>query len=96
MSNEKWTLGMRGQVLLTKFSQLDWGRKRGGETNEKKKEKKRRKERGRDLRERESNLSLDFPVIDSENSGEARSKVGPHCKSYAWAPDLWSFDNSER
>ena len=81
---------------MTKFSQLVLGRKSGGETNENKKEKKRRNERGRNFRERDSNFSLDFLVIGSENSGEARSKAGPHCKSYTWALDLWSFDNSER
>ena len=31
-------------------------------------------------------------MIDPANFGKARSKVGPHCKSYAWVPVLRSFD----
>ena len=69
---------------MTKFSQLVWGRKRGGETN------KREKENG--ARERESTFSLDFSAIGPSNSDETRSKVDPHYKSYTWVPVLWSFD----
>ena len=39
-----------------------------------------------------SNFSLDFPAIGAAVSGETRSKVDPHYKSYAWVPVLWSFD----
>ena len=81
MSNEKWKLGMRGQVLLTKFSQpvLGEGKRKG------KKEKKV-------FRESVFNFSLDFPTIGPAVSGKTRSKVDPYCKSYAWVPVLWSFD----
>ena len=51
---------------------------------------KRKKERG--FLERDSNFSLNFPVIGPSNSGEATRKFGPHCKSYTWVPVLWSFD----
>ena len=40
-----------------------------------------------------SNLSLDFSMIGPSVSVEARSKVAPHGKGYAWAPVLGSFDN---
>ena len=39
-----------------------------------------------------STFSLGFPVIRPSKSGETRSKVGPHYKSYTWVPILWSFD----
>ena len=45
--------------------------------------------------EREAPIS-NFPAIGPSVSGEARSKVSPHGKGYAWVPVLWSFDNSER
>ena len=48
--------------------------------------------RERNFRERDSNFSQNFSVIGQSNSGDARSKVGPHCKSYTWVPVLWSFD----
>ena len=48
------------------------------------------------FRERGSNFSLNFPAIGPSVSGEARSKVAPHGKSYAWVPVLWIFDNYER
>ena len=48
------------------------------------------------FRERKSNFSLNFPAIGPSNSGEARSKVTLRCKGYAWAPVMWSFDNSGR
>ena len=44
------------------------------------------------FRERVSNFSLDFPKIGPTVSGETRSKVDPHYKSYAWVPVLLSFD----
>ena len=59
----------------------------------------RRREGGRrenceaeNFRERVSNFSLDFPAIGPLVSDEARSKVAPHGKGYAWAPVLGSFD----
>ena len=69
---------------LTNLTQpIEWGKRE-------RKGKGERKER--DFRERHSTFSLDFPVIGSANFAEARSKVGPHCKSYAWVPVLGSFD----
>ena len=55
-------------------------------------EKKEKERKERDFRERSSTFSLDFSVIGPANSGEARSKVGPHFKSYAWVLVLGSFD----
>ena len=82
-TNEGLTCGMRGQVLLTSPNWFGEG----------KKEKRRGKERNEGIfRVRSSHFSLHFPVIGSANSSEARSKVGPHCKGYAWVPVLWSFD----
>ena len=50
----------------------------------------------RDFRVRSSHFSLGFPVIGPLNSSGTRGKVDPHCKSYTWVPEVWSFDNSER
>ena len=58
-------------------------------------ELEREKERERKegiFRERGSNFSLDFPVIGQSVSDEARSKVAPHGKGYAWAPVSGSFE----
>ena len=41
-------------------------------------------------------IGLDRELGYDKNSGETRSKVGLHCKGYAWVSVLWSFDNSER
>ena len=81
-------VAMRGQVLLTKSSNLIWeGRKREEERDQ-------TEERGKvwDFRERNSTFSLKFPTIGPSVSGEARSKVAPHGTNYAWVPDLGSFD----
>ena len=51
-----------------------------------------KREKERIFKERNSNFFLNFSVIGPSNSGEARSKIGPHCKSYTWVPLLWSFD----
>ena len=69
-------------------NRMGWGEKRG----------KKDREEGREgfQRERVSNFSLNFPVIRLSNPSEPRGKVAPHCKSYAWVPVFWSFDNSER
>ena len=48
--------------------------------------------RERIFRKRDSNFSLNFPVIGPSNSGEVRSKVGPYCKRYTWVPVLLCFD----
>ena len=53
---------------------------------------KGKREKGKDLRERGSNFSINFPAIGLSNPGEPRSKVAPHDKSYTWTPILWSFD----
>ena len=63
-----------------------------GEINGKlEREKKKERER-RNSRVRSSHFSLEFPVIGPSNPGEARGKVDLHCKSYEWAPILWSFN----
>ena len=85
LPNSGLTCGMRGQVLLTKFSQLVLGE--GKERNEREEE---------EARERESTFSLDFSVIGSSDLNETRSKVGLRCKGYTWVPVLWSFENSGR
>ena len=59
-------------------------------------ERKERGEEEEEFRERESTFSLDIPAIEPAASGETRSKVDPHYKSYAWVPVLWSFDNFGR
>ena len=85
MSNEELTLGMRGQVLLTKSP--NWFGER------KKNEGERGTKRERDLfRERSSHFSLKFSAIGPSISGEARSKVSLHGKDYTWVPVLGSFD----
>ena len=81
-------MAMRGQVLLTQVLPIGFGRR------EREREEKREEEEA--ARERESTFSLDFPVIRPSNPSETKDKVGPHCKSYAWVPVLWSSDNSGR
>ena len=44
------------------------------------------------FRVRSSTFSLEFPAIGPASSDEARSKVAPHGKDYAWVPVLGSFD----
>ena len=69
---------------LDQVSQLVWG--------EEKKEGERGTERERDIfRERSSHFSLKFSAIGPSVSGEARSKVSPHDKGYAWVPVLGEF-----
>ena len=75
---------MRGQVLLTQALLTGLDGKKGGKIGE----RKGRREKGRDFRERDSNFSLNFPAIEPSVSGEARSKVTPHGKGYAWVPVL--------
>ena len=62
---------------------MGWGKER---------EKKKGKKEDKVFRERVCNFYLDFPMIGPTVSGETRSKVDPHCKSYAWVPVLWSFN----
>ena len=45
-----------------------------------------------DFRERSYTFSLEFSAIGPSVSGEARSKVAPHGKSYTWVPVLGSLD----
>ena len=75
-------------ILLTQLDPTGWD---GG-----KEKKKEEKKEDKVFRERVSNFSLDFRAIGPAASGETREKVDPHCKSYAWVPVLWSFDNSKR
>ena len=49
-----------------------------------------------DSRERVSNFSLDFPTFGPSVLVGQRNKVVLCDEGYAWAPVLWSFDNSER
>ena len=79
---------MRGQVLLTNLDPTGLGGK--------KKERERKREKGREFRERGTTFTLDFPAIGPSNPYEIRGKVDPHCKSYAWVPVLWNFDNFGR
>ena len=55
-------------------------------------ERKERRKRERILRVRSSHFSLNFPVIGPLNFGEERGKVDPHCKSYVWVTEVWSFE----
>ena len=87
-TNEGLTCGKRKDNSLAPCLTNQFGR---GESKPRKEGEKRR-----DFRERVSTFSLNFPVIGPTNSGEARSKVDPHGKSYTWVPVLWSFDNSGR
>ena len=73
--------------MIPNLTKLVWEGKKGEREKERKGEK-----RMRDLRERISTLSLDFPVIGPTNPDEARGKDDPHCKSYAWVLGLWSFE----
>ena len=60
-------------------------------------EREKERERKEEIfRERGSNFCLNFPTIGPSVFDEARSKVAPHGKGYAWAPVLWSFNNSGR
>ena len=67
---------------------MDWERKR----EEKKKGKRKREGKCGIFRERSSTFSLEFPTIGPASSDEARSKVAPHGKDYAWVLVLGSFD----
>ena len=87
MSNGNGHVAMRGQVLLTKYSNLVW------EGRKKERERKRKIEGKCGIfRERGSTFSLEFPAIRPASSDEARSKVAPHGKDYTWVPVLGSFD----
>ena len=78
-------VAMRGQVLLTKPSNLVWeGRK--------KERKSKRRERKRGFRERGSTFSLKFPAIGPTSFDEAGSKVAPHGKDYTWVPVSGGFN----
>ena len=80
-------VAMRGQVLLTKSSNLVWeGRKKERES------KRKREGKCGIFRERGSTFSLEFPAIGPTSSEEARSKVAPHGKDYTWVPVSGSFD----
>ena len=62
-------------------------------------ELEREKERERKegiFRERGSNFSLEFSAIEPSVFGEAKSKVAPHGKGYAWAPILGSLDKLQK
>ena len=48
------------------------------------------------FRERKGDFSLYFPAFGPSVLVGVRSKVVLRGKGYAWAPILWSFDNSKR
>ena len=52
--------------------------------------------KGGRVKVRSSHFSLNFLAIGPSNPGEARGKVDPHCKGYAWVLGLWSFENFGR
>ena len=79
---------MSGQFSRPNLTQPNGMGKREGKRKGKKEEKV--------FRERVSNFSLNFSTIGPAVSGETRSKVDPHCKSYTWVSVLWSFNNFER
>ena len=70
--------------LTTIFSQPVWGEENEGE-------KEGERGRGR-VRVRSSHFSLSFLTIGPVIPSETRGKVDPHCKSYAWVLEVWSFD----
>ena len=67
---------------------MDWERKRG----EEKEQTEKREGKCEIFRERSSTFSLEIPAIGLASSDEAKSKVAPHGKDYAWVPVLGSFD----
>ena len=69
-------------ILLTQVDPTSWGERGRAKRKERKGEKKELE------RERGSTFSLDFPAIGSSNPDEARDKVDPHGKGYAWIPAL--------
>ena len=71
-------------ILLTQLDPTSLGGK--------KRERERKREKGREFRERGSTSSLDFPANGPTNSDETRGKIDPHYKSYAWVPEVWSFE----
>ena len=78
-------VAMSGQVLLTKSSNLV------SEGRKKERKRKRRERERKGFRERGSTFSLKFSAIGPAHSDEARNKVAPHGKDYAWIPVLRSF-----
>ena len=87
MSNEKWTRGDERTSPLDQVFQPGLGGKE-------EREREQMEERGKvwDFREKSSTFSLEFLAIESASSEEARSKVAPHGKDYAWVPVLGSFE----
>ena len=63
---------------------MGWERRREGEG--------RANREGENFRDRVFNFSLGFSAIGPSVSGGARIIVAPHCKGYAWAPVLGSFN----
>ena len=85
-------MALRGLFSCPNLDQMDWERKREGE----RKSKRRREGKCGIFRERSSTFSLKFPVIGPASSDEARSKVAPHGKDYAWVPFSGSFDKLKK
>ena len=79
-------MALRGLFSCPNLDQMDWERKREG------KERANGRERENvGFLEREALPSLKFPAIGPAASDEARSKVAPRGKDYAWVPVLGSF-----
>ena len=87
MSNEKWTRGDERTSPLDQVFQPGFG---GKEEREREQTERDRERKG--FRERSSTFSLSFPTIGPASSDEARRKVAPHGKDYAWVPVSGSFD----
>ena len=76
---------------------MDLGEEERGKRGQTIRERKKRANRKREgkcgiFRERSSTSSLEFSAIGPVNSDEARSKVAPHSKDYAWVPILRGFE----
>ena len=83
MANENLTRGNERTSPLDPILTKLVGRREGGEESKPREEKK---EEEKCFRERNSHFSLESSTISPSNPGEARGKVNPHCKSYAWVP----------
>ena len=82
-------MALRGLFSCLHLNQIGWEKRRIEVEREGPKRERERKLW--DFRERSSTFSLEFPAIGPSVSGDARSKVGPHGKDYAWVPVSRSF-----
>ena len=82
-------MALRGLFSCLHLDQIGWEKRRREEEREGPNEKEREK---CGILERSSTFSLKFSAIGPSVSNEARIKVAPHGKGYAWARVLGSFD----